>query len=297
VIKNQKKAYAFALISILFWSTSASVFKISLKYTDEVILLLISSFISSLCFLIILIFKNKLNEIKAITKKNLFKSICLGFFNPFFYYIILFKAYSLLPAQQAQPINMTWGIIIAILSIPFLKQKLSIWDVVALFTSFFGVVVIATKGNLSNFAISNISGVVLAVISSFIWAVYWLLNTKDKLGPVLRLFYNFTFGFIFTLVYYLVCYKVTMPHVYGVLGGVYIGLFEMGITFYFWILAMKYTNATVKISILVYIAPFISLIFIYFFVGEKILFSSVFGLIFIVSGILIQLYKKKAQRM
>ena len=75
MIKNQKKAYAFALISILFWSTSASAFKISLKYTDEVTLLLISSFISSLCFLIILIFKNKLNEIKAITKKiflNLF---------------------------------------------------------------------------------------------------------------------------------------------------------------------------------------------------------------------------------
>ena len=34
-----------------------------------------------------------------------------GFLNPFLYYIILFKAYSLLPAQEALSLNYTWPLV------------------------------------------------------------------------------------------------------------------------------------------------------------------------------------------
>ena len=62
----------------------------------------------------------------------------------------------------------------------------------------------------------------------------------------------------------------------------------MGLTFTLWLMAMKYATTTAKISNLVYISPFISLIFIRYAVGETILLATIVGLVFIVSGILIQ---------
>ncbi|NJK98814.1 MAG: EamA family transporter, partial [Bacteroidales bacterium] len=48
----------------------------------------------------------------------------LGFLNPLLYYLVLFKAYSLLPAQIAQPLNYTWPLILVILSIIFLSKNI-----------------------------------------------------------------------------------------------------------------------------------------------------------------------------
>ena len=76
------------------------------------------------------------------------------------------------------------------------------------------------------------------------------------------------------------------PPVEGLIGAGYVGIFEMGLTFYFWLKALKLSETTAKVSILIYIMPFISLILIHFVVGETILLSSIAGLILIVSGIL-----------
>jgi len=62
----------------------------------------------------------------------------------------------------------------------------------------------------------------------------------------------------------------------------------MGLTYILWLKALKYTITTAKISNLVFLSPFISLIFISLIVGETILISTITGLVFIVSGILMQ---------
>jgi len=72
------------------------------------------------------------------------------------------------------------------------------------------------------------------------------------------------------------------------LGSAYIGLFEMSLTYFFWLMALKFSENTAKVSNLVYISPFISLIIIERVLGEKILISTIVGLTLIVAGILIQ---------
>ena len=49
-------------------------------------------------------------------------------------------AYSLLPAQVAQPLNFIWPITLVLLSIPILKQKLKLKSLFALMLSFVGVI-------------------------------------------------------------------------------------------------------------------------------------------------------------
>ncbi len=79
----------------------------------------------------------------------------------------------------------------------------------------------------------------------------------------------------------------------GIASSVYIGLFEMGITFFFWLKALQMSETTDKVSNLVYLAPFLSLIFVHFILHEPVYYTTPAGLLLIISGILIQNRKIK----
>lgn len=295
-LTNKGKAYLLALTVVFFWSTVASAFKLSLRYLSVIELLLYSTFFSAAVLFLILVLQKKMFLVKTLNKRDYLFSALLGFLNPFLYYLVIFKAYSLLPAQMAQPLNMIWGIVLVLISIPILKQKVRLIDMIALLICFAGVVVISTEGDLSGFQVKNPLGVFLAVGSSLIWAFYWVLNVKDRRDPVVRLFLNFLFGFLFILLLSVfLIFPLKVPAFEGLLGAFYVGLFEMGLAFALWVKALKLSKATVDVTILIYIVPFISFIFINIFVGELIKVSSVVGAVLIVAGILINKYKKKTQ--
>ena len=75
----------------------------------------------------------------------------------------------------------------------------------------------------------------------------------------------------------------------------YVGLFEMGITFLFWLKAMKTATNTALISNLIFISPFISLLLLSAIIGETIYVSTIVGLALIITGLLVQrLHFKKS---
>lgn len=80
----------------------------------------------------------------------------------------------------------------------------------------------------------------------------------------------------------------------GWLAVTYVGLFEMGITFVLWLGALKATQNTARISNLIFISPFISLVLLWQILGETIHVSTLFGLVLIVSGLVIQQLKRKS---
>lgn len=221
-------------------------------------------------------------------------SLLISLLNPFAYYLILFKAYSLLPAQLAQPLNYTWPVVLAILAVPMLKQKLQPQSILALLISLAGVLLISTKGNF-NFKIDEPFGVLLATGSSVVWALFWILNIKDQRDETIKLFWNFVFGTAYTGIFALLYTKLAIQNMFALLSSIYIGLFEMGITFFCWMMALKHAKNTTTVSNLVYLSPFLSLIFIHFILKEQIYTSTVIGLILIIVGILVQQTRKKQQ--
>lgn len=292
---NQNKAYLFAISAVLLWSTIASAFKITLVYIDYIQLLLLASVFSSIALFLILMIQGKFILLKQLQRKDLLHSALLGFLNPFLYYLVLLKAYTLLKAQEAGTLNYIWPITLVLLSIPLLKQKINWISIVAIFTSFFGIIIISTEGKLASLEFREPLGVFLAVISSVFWALYWIYNVKDKRDEIVKLFVNFVFGTIYILIVVLLFSDIRNIQLQGIWGSLYIGLFEMGITYLLWLKALKFSINTAKVSNLVYISPFISLIIIKNVVGEQILVSTIIGLVFIISGIIIQqfsTYKK-----
>ena len=266
-----------------------------MRYLDFLTLLLFSSFIAAVVLFIILILQGKLYLLKKNRKQDLVNSAFLGLLNPFLYYVVLLKAYELLPAQEAGTLNYIWPLVLVLLSIPMLQQKITGWSIFAILISFSGIILISNHGHFFTFRFSNPVGVILALCSAIFWAFYWIFNMKDHREEVSKLFLNFCFGFFYILLTIAILRFLGMnwsryPLLpwQGIAGSVYLGIFEMGITFILWMMALKLSSTTAKVSNLIYLSPFISLILIHFFVGEVILFSTVIGLVFIVGGIILQ---------
>lgn len=298
-MKQQHRAYTYAFLAILCWSTVGTAFKLTLRYTDFLSFLLYSSFFAVCVHLLIIIIQGKTGLLKRLKAKDFLHSAFLGMINPFLYYLVLLKAYDLLRAQEAGTLNYSWPVVLVLLSIPFLKQKISWKSLLAVLVSFTGIIIISTHGHLFSLHFTSAPGVLLALGSAFFWAIYWIFNMKDKREDVTKLFLNFCFGFIYILVTVIVRNEVLqnasfrMQEWRGIAGAAYIGVFEMGITFVFWLMALNLSVTTAKVSNLIFLSPFISLIYIHFIVGETIFLSTFIGLIFIVGGIVLQQYLKR----
>jgi drug/metabolite transporter (DMT)-like permease len=285
---HNHKAIVYALMAVFFWSTVASAFKLSLRYLSFIELLLFASLASLVVLFCVLCAQHKIRLLFALKKQELAPSILYGFLNPFLYYIILFKAYDLLPAQAAQPLNYTWAVMFVLLSVFFLKQKITKPILIGTLVSFSGVFLITTRGNFRQFNTLDSTGVALALGSSVIWASYWIFNIRDKLDEIVRLFLNFFFGIFYIVIVYIVFSDIKMPSISGIAGALYVGLFEMGFTFILWLKALRLTDHPARISNLIYLSPFLSLVFIRIFVGETILLTTIMGLGLIILGIVYQ---------
>jgi drug/metabolite transporter (DMT)-like permease len=296
VMTNQGKAYAYGLMTVLLWSTVASAFKLSLAHMDHLQLLFYSCIFSTLTLFGVLAAQGGIGRLLAFSRREWAVSAAFGLLNPFLYYVILFKAYDLLPAQEAQPLNYTWAVTLALLSIPLLGQRLSLKDLAAILVSYSGVVVISTRGKLTDMTFSDPLGVALALGSTIVWALYWIYNTRDGRDPVAGLTANFLFGTVYVTAATLALSSPVVADARGILGAAYVGVFEMGITFVLWLRALKLTSSAAKVGNLIFISPFLSLVLIHLLVGEEIRSSTIVGLVFIMAGIALQQYRPRRTR-
>lgn len=293
--KSQKHAIGLALVAVLIWSTVASAFKIGLLGLNPWQLIFISSLFSLLVFFIMMLASGKLKQVIQVSRKDLLSSALLGLLNPFGYYLVLFKAYQLNPAQITQSLNMIWPVTLALLSVPLLGQKITIKNIYAVLISFVGVVFIASQGSVEGFTKTNSLGAGLALGSSVIWALYWVLSVKSKQDKLIVLFWNFVFGTTYLLLFGLIDFTSNVSfHIdQSFWAAIYVGIFELGITYRIWMKALEKSENNAVTSNFIFLTPFISLIFIYYILKEEIYFSTFVGLCFILSGIFIQQIRKK----
>lgn len=287
-MKNQRKAYAYALMAVLCWSTIGSAFKLSLRHSDYLSLLLIASAASSAVLFATLAIQGKLRLLRDLTPVNLAYSALLGLLNPFLYYVVLLQAYDRLPAQEAGTLNYIWPLVLVLLSVPMLKQRIRPVSILAILVSFAGILIISTHGRPDQMSFSDPAGVLLALGSAVFWALYFILNMRDPREDLPKIFLNFCFGTFYVGLFFLIRGQFTFPPWQGIAGGVYLGFFEMGIPFVLWLKALKHSSDTARVSNLIYLSPFLSLILIHFVVGETILASTMVGLVLIVAGIVWQ---------
>lgn len=284
-----KTAYGLGLLTVLFWSTSATAFKITLDHLDVLQLLFYAILTAVVILGTFLGVTKRFSRVLRLTKREYLTCLVLGILNPLVYYWMAVTAYDLLPAQVVQPVNYTWVITLTLLSVPLLKQSLGKADILATLVSYLGVVVISWRGSqgLGETELSY-RGLLLAVSCTLIWALYWIYNVRMEQDPLVNIFLNFFFSLPFAGLACMGFSSFSFEGVEGLLGAMWIGCFEFGFAFIAWVTALRLGKNTSQVTHLIYLTPFVSLIFIHYILGEKILVQTWVGLILIITGIGIQ---------
>lgn len=293
-MQDKNKAIIYAAVAVLSWSTVATMFKITLKHYTYFEMLLVSSFSALAVFAIAITIQRKWGELKTLTHLQWGWGAAVGLLNPLAYYLVLFKSYALLPAQVAQPINYSWPIVLLVLLAIFARKPILKAKYIGMFLSLGGVALISLgTGGVSGQSLP-LSGLLLAFLSAFLWATYWIVNNQNKKQEAtIALFLSFLFGSIYLSVAAVFVGVDLSSSTTGFLSAIYVGAFEMGIPFIFFGLAIRKTDNPALVNQMCYLSPFISLFLIHTFLGEQIYATTYAGLFLIVFGIVFNEYLAK----
>ena len=289
-MNRSRKSIVFASMAVLSWSTVATAFKVALSYLSVFGTLCIACATALVIFTILMTIEKSWGELRKLPAKVWITTAVMGLINPVAYYLILFESYDHLPAQVAQPINYFWPIALLILLAIFNKQPIPKKKYIGMIVSLAGLTAISLGGKGITGSISAY-GLVLALSSAILWAVYWMLNDriKKQVPESISLFLGFLSGMIFMCV--CACFvTVDIPSSTALLAGMYVGAFEIGIPFICFGIAIRTTDNPALINQMCYLAPFMSLFFISVVLHEPIMPTTFIGLVLIIAGIVYNQY-------
>lgn len=287
--RSNQESLLFGLMAVGLWSTMATAFKWALIYTTPMQLITAAATVSWLFFAMRLAVSGSLRSVMEVPRTIRWRCLILGLLNPGLYYWILFQAYDLLPAQDAMAINYTWGLTLPLIASLFSKIVPTRSEIGLALLSYLGILIIVTDGDLSAFEFTAPLGVLLALLSTVIWGLSWVLNSRfvdtHQLNPEVTLFLNFTAATpVLWLLTTLSGGAIALTWA-SILSGLYVGLFEMGIAFVLWMNALRLTNNPIRVSSLIFLAPPLSLVLITTVLGEPISQSTLLGLVVILLGL------------
>jgi drug/metabolite transporter (DMT)-like permease len=135
---------------------------------------------------------------------------------------------------------------------------------------------------------SNGTGVALALVSTLIWASYWLINQTERRDPLLRLFINFVAGVGWIAMLMTLTGQWQLPGVEAMAGAAYIGIFEMSLAFFCWFQALRLSANVSLLNNMIFLTPFGSLLVIFLVLKEPVYWSTLIGLLLIITSIVLQ---------
>lgn len=286
----------YGLAAVAMWSTVAVAFKLALAGLPPLWLLAVATVTSALVLCGVLGVQGRLAQLRHAPATHWRRAALMGAINPLAYYAVLFAAYDRLLAQVAQPVNYTWAITLALLSVPLLGHRLTRGDMLGGLLAYGGVVVIVTQGGSAAMHAMHYDtwGIALALGSTLLWAGYWILCARkdtDEREPLLALTQNFVVAApaALALAAMLAPWPDARALTLPVMGAaLWTGIFEMGLAFACWLAAMRTAPSTARLATLIFLSPFVSLMLIGAVLGETVHGSTWLGLVCIVAGLAVQ---------
>ena len=146
---NQNKAFLYAGLTVLMWSTIATALKLALASLAPIPLILVAMGTALLILGFLLLHRGGSGgwaDLRGLTRGERLNILIQGGIL-FCYYNLLLRAFGGLPAQVAQPINSTWALVLALLSAWALRQRLSLREFLWMLFAYMGVVIVAAGGS------------------------------------------------------------------------------------------------------------------------------------------------------
>ena len=289
-------AYSYLILTILLWSATPAVAKLALGELNNFQLLFYTSIVGAISLFLVNLFTGKLNLLLRYTKKDYLKMFGMGTVGIFLYYILLYGSFAWASAGQANVVNYLWPIFIVIFSIPILKEKFNRYTVIAIAISFAGALIAFTKGNLSAFGNQYAFGYLLAGMGAVCYGLFSVLGKKFEYDKFSSMFVYYLSAAILIIPTTTAVSGVVLPKSWTAIAAIIaLGGVINSIAFVFWFKALKIGN-THKTANVIYVVPFLAMVWTYMLNSEAFSIASIIGLALIITGIVIQLKNKVPNR-
>lgn len=174
-MNNKLKLAIYLAFGTTFISgISNFVAKFSVKIVqDPVVFTFLKNIIVAVFLVGIILFARKWREIKNLKKNDWIKLIAIGIIGGSIPFILFFSGLAIIPAVTASFIHKTLFIWVAILAVPFLKERLGFWPITALF--------LLVVGNLVMFGLPKFTfgiGELMVLGATIFWAVENVIAKK-----------------------------------------------------------------------------------------------------------------------
>ena len=282
-----KKSYIYAGLTVLIWSTLATVVKLVLKDIPNFQALAISSAFAFVFLLILNIINGSIKEMKHYRIKDCLTMAGLGFLGLFMYSALYYYGIAELGSQEACILNYLWPMMIVIFACIILKERITVKKIIAMLMSFAGIVVL-TLGSGGVSSGNRLFGIIACVTAAVCYGLFSVLNKKHSLNQNVTMIWIWFTTAVCSLVLSLI-FENWQP-IAGVqwLGIAWLGIVVNAVAYLLWAIALKGASDSAKIANLAYLVPFISIIISWLVLKEQITINAVLALVLIIGGILIQ---------
>ena len=284
-VKN--KSFIYAVITVLIWSTLASVVKSLLHNIPNLEALCISSLLASLSLLAGNLVGGRWHQMKAYSLKDYGIMAGLGFIGLYLYGALYYFGLSQLSSQEACILNYLWPAMLVLFSCLILKERITPAKMAALLCSFIGVIVL-TFGGGEGSGESTVLGVAACIAAAVCYGLFSVLNKKRDYDQGIAMMVMWMTAAVCGMISGRLTEQWVMPEGSQWFGMLWLGIMVDAVAYLFWALALKEAENTAAVANLAYLTPFLSLIVSAAFLKEKTTINAVFALILIVGGILLQ---------
>lgn len=291
----QRISYLNLALCILLWASIPVASKKILVEMSNVQMLFWSTIFSFVVLAGVLVIQRKLRLLARYTVADYGWMGLLGFLGAYLYYVLLYGAFALTTAAEGFILAYTWPILVSLLAVMLLGEKLTGRRLLAVAISFFGVLVIVTQGRIISVAFTSLAGDLLALAGAFVFALFSVLGKRARYDQTVRATVYFGVALLAVTATVLLTDGIPAPSAGVWPWLLYNGVLVNGISYVFWFKALE-NGDTFVISNALYLTPFLSLLYVYFWLDEAILPSAVVGLVVIVAGIGVQAGRSRGWR-
>jgi len=292
-LQKDYSAFGYIAVTILLWAaTPLLVSQLSLSIPIFQINWIVTALSLPVLFIIIL-WTGRFKTLISYEKKDYTLMLLLGAAGIFPYTSLYYLALALSPsnAGSINIINYTWPLWVIILSVPVLKESLTWKKITGILLSLAGVYLVISGKDFSN---SNhhtgtqfIYAVLIAAAGAFFWGLFSVFSKRNNFEPLTSLLiYNLAAFVLFSIIMILFVEPVIPSLESWLLLAILGGVINV-IGYLFWIMALR-RGDTGSIANLIYLTPFVALIYITVILGVRISIFQYLGLMFIITGSLIQ---------
>ncbi len=292
IYKNRLKGTIFIFLCVGAWALIPVVSKLGQSHLDNHQFLFWSSLVSFFVLLFSSLGKGTLSELAGLRIKDWLYLVFLGLLGTYIYYLFLYLGYAVGRGMEVLVIQYTWPILIVLLSLFIGREKMTVKKAASLVLGFLGVIIVLTGGKIGSIRFDNITVFLLVALGALCFALFSVLGGRVALDPLAAntvYFLTAAVSAFFSMIFFS---GWEVPYGSELLPVLLNGILVNGISYYFWIVALRETSPSFAAPF-IYISPVLSSVYLVLFFNEAFRPSYGIALALVLAGGFINSLKEK----